>query len=357
LSCPKALEWESGKLKILDQTKLPFQVDICDCENYLEVVDAIKTMKVRGAPAIGAACAYGMVLGAMKIEVDNREEFLAELEKVADSLRATRPTAVNLFWALDRMMNVARNFHGRVEELKKHLLEEAHAIYEEDVKVNEALGAFGARLLKDGDAVLTHCNAGALATVGYGTALGILRAAKVEGKNIRVYADETRPFLQGARLTCFELMEDGLDVTLIVDSAAGYCMKKRMIDAVIVGADRVAANGDVANKIGTYSLAVLAAEMEIPFYVAAPCSSIDLGLEGGEDIVIEERAASEVMQIANVRIAPLGVKVFNPAFDVTPHRYVTAIITEKGIVYPPFKESLLKIVKEQEGVVNESDQG
>lgn len=345
MSCPKALEWDSGKLKILDQTKLPLQVDVYECGSYQDVAHAIKTMKVRGAPAIGAACSYGVVLGALEIETHDMNEFLVELQKVADALRVTRPTAVNLFWALDRMMNVAKEFSGNVDELKQSLLAEANAIFREDVEINRALGVFGARLLEDGDSVLTHCNAGALATVGYGTALGILRAARAEGKNIHVYADETRPYLQGARLTCFELIEDGFDVTLIVDSAAGYCMKKGMIDAVIVGADRVAVNGDVANKIGTYSLSVLAAEFEIPFYVAVPCSTIDLSLESGEGIIIEERAASEVTHVLGSRIAPFGVGVFNPSFDVTPHRYVTAIVTEKGVVYPPFRKGLLEIVQ------------
>ncbi len=344
MSSPKALEWDSGKLKVLDQTKLPFEVEYYECRSYQDVAHVIKAMKIRGAPAIGAACSYGVVLGAMKIETQDRAGFLVELERIADVLSKTRPTAVNLFWALDRMMKAAKEFDGSVNELKERLLDEAHAIYWEDVKVNKALGAFGAKLLEDGDTVLTHCNTGALATVDYGTALGIIRAAREEGKNIRVYADETRPYLQGARLTCFELMEDGIDVTLIVDSAAGYCMKQGMIDAVIVGADRDTANGDVANKIGTYSLAVLAREEGIPFYVAVPCSTIDLSLESGEEIVIEQRDPSEVTHVLGTRIAPFGVQVFNPSFDVTPHKYVTAIVTEKGVVYPPFEEGLREIV-------------
>jgi len=340
----RPIEWKNGKLCLLDQTLLPHQTKYVECCTYSDVARAIKDMIVRGAPAIGVSAAYGMVLGAAEYRGDDVEGFLKHVDGVAELLKNTRPTAVNLFWAIERMLKVAyANRHRPVGDIKEMLLKEADKMAQEDVETNRRIGYYGQQLLQDGDVVLTHCNAGALATVGYGTALGVIRAAKEAGKNISVYADETRPYLQGARLTAWELMEEGIPVTLITDSMAGYFMKKGVISAVIVGADRIAGNGDVANKIGTYTLAVLAKENRIPFYVAAPVSTLDLSLESGEDIPIEERDEREVTHIGGVRIAPQGVKVANPAFDVTPNKYVTAIITDGGIVYPPYDENLKKL--------------
>ncbi|MDN5277384.1 MAG: methylthioribose-phosphate isomerase [Clostridiales bacterium] len=317
-----------------------------ECLTYQDVAKAIKDMIVRGAPAIGVSAAYGMVLGAAEYKGDDVEGFLKHIEAVAQMLKNTRPTAVNLFWAIERMLKVAYdNKHRSVDDIKDMLLKEADKMAQEDVETNRRIGYFGQQLLKDGDVVLTHCNAGALATVDYGTALGVIRAAYEAGKKISVYADETRPYLQGARLTAWELMEEGIPVTLITDSMAGYFMKKGVISAVIVGADRIAANGDVANKIGTYTLAVLAKENRVPFYVAAPVSTFDLSLQSGEDIPIEERDEREVTHIGGIRIAPHGVKVANPAFDVTPNEYITAIITERGIIYPPYRQNLEKLIK------------
>jgi methylthioribose-1-phosphate isomerase len=330
----------------LDQTLLPHEKKYVECLTYQDVAKAIKDMIVRGAPAIGVSAAYGMVLGAAEYKGDDVEGFLKHIEAVAQMLKNTRPTAVNLFWAIERMLKVAYdNKHRSVDDIKDMLLKEADKMAQEDVETNRRIGYFGQQLLKDGDVVLTHCNAGALATVDYGTALGVIRAAYEAGKKISVYADETRPYLQGARLTAWELMEEGIPVTLITDSMAGYFMKKGVISAVIVGADRIAANGDVANKIGTYTLAVLAKENRVPFYVAAPVSTFDLSLQSGEDIPIEERDEREVTHIGGIRIAPHGVKVANPAFDVTPNEYITAIITERGIIYPPYRQNLEKLIK------------
>lgn len=339
------LKWQDDRLYLLDQTKLPIEhVDI-ECNTYEEVADAIRYMKVRGAPAIGVTAAYGIVLGAMEYMGDSDEAFLTHMDRVSRVLADTRPTAVNLFWAIERMMLVVHDNRDKsLDEVKNLLLDEAHKIMEEDIESNKNMGKFGQELLKDGDVILTHCNAGALATAGYGTALGVIRAAVDAGKDIKVYADETRPYLQGARLTAWELMEDDIPVTLITDNMAGYFMQKGAITGVIVGADRIAANGDVANKIGTYSVAVLANENKIPFYVAAPTSTFDLTLESGDRIPIEERDQKEVTHIQGRRIAPYNVKVKNPAFDVTPNRYVRAIITEKGVAYPPYDESLAKLL-------------
>nr|MBO2494416.1 S-methyl-5-thioribose-1-phosphate isomerase [Clostridia bacterium] len=341
----RPIEWKNDRLCLLDQTLLPHQKKYVECYTYSDVARAIKEMIVRGAPAIGVSAAYGMVLGAAEYKGDDVEGFIKHLEKVSELLKGTRPTAVNLFWAIERMLKVAyNNRQASVEDIKDLLLKEADRMAQEDVETNRRIGYFGQQLLQDGAVVLTHCNAGALATVGYGTALGVIRAAREVGKNISVYADETRPYLQGARLTAWELMEEGIPVTLITDSMAGYFMKKGIISAVIVGADRIAANGDVANKIGTYTLAVLAKENRVPFYVAAPLSTLDLSIESGDDIPIEERDEREVTHIGGVRIAPYGVKVANPAFDVTPNQYVTAIITDAGVVYPPYKQNLQKLV-------------
>lgn len=329
---------------MLDQTKLPTEIIYIPTQDYRIVAKAIKELQVRGAPAIGAAAAFGLVLGARELLAASQADFLPKLTEIAGILKAQRPTAVNLFWAIDRMLSVVSRF-DRVDpaEIYEALEDEASAIAREDIEVNKQMGAYGAELLKDGDKILTHCNAGLLATVDFGTALGVIRAAHQQGKRISVYADETRPLLQGARLTTWELMQDQIPVTLITDNMAGYAMQKGMINCVIVGADRITASGDVANKIGTYGVAVLAKEHNLPFYVAAPLSTFDFSLSSGEQIPIEERSADEVTYLAGKRIAPEGVAVFNPAFDVTPHQYVTAIITEKGIIYPPFNINLQRI--------------
>lgn len=344
-----AIIWQNNQLKLLDQTKLPGTIEYITCHDYRMVGEAIKRLSVRGAPAIGAAAAYGLVVGAQQIETADRKTFLEKLEAIAGELGATRPTAVNLRWALDRMlMRLNTAPEQDVSELKKIMLEEAHAIYNEDVESNRRMGEYGQALLPEAARVLTHCNAGALATAGYGTALGVIRAAHEKGKKVSVYADETRPLLQGARLTSWEMVQEGIPVTLITDNMAGYLMSKKMIDCVVVGADRITANGDVANKIGTYGVAVLANHHKIPFYVAAPLSTIDMCLASGAEIPIEERDAKEVTHHGGQPMAPDGVKVWNPAFDVTPNSLVQAIITEKGVVLPPYQENLAKICKKQE---------
>ena len=335
--------WKDDSLYLLDQTRLPVEVTYVKLETYDQVAEAIKTMKVRGAPAIGAAAAYGMALGALKY-TGSEKDIEQYLRNVYETLKATRPTAVNLFWALDRMWKRLQKVENKAKDIIFNaLIDEANAIFQEDIELNKKIGKYGLEVVPDNATILTHCNAGALATAGYGTALGVVRAAHEAGKLKMVYADETRPLLQGARLTAFELMEDGIDVTLICDNMAGYVMSLGLVDLIVVGADRVTANGDVANKIGTYSLAILAKEHGIPFYVAAPYSTIDLNLKSGKDIPIEERNPDEVRKIGNQLIAPKRVKVFNPAFDVTPARYITGIITDKGIVRPPYKENIQKI--------------
>lgn len=339
-----AIIWKNNRLRLLDQTKLPGIIEYIECDDYRIVADAIKRLSVRGAPAIGAAAAYGLVVGAQKIEAQDRKTFLEQLERVAGELGATRPTAVNLRWALERMMmRLSTAPEQNVEDLRRIMLDEAHCIYNEDVQSNRRMGEYGQELLSDGARVLTHCNAGALATAGYGTALGVIRAAKEKGKEVSVFADETRPLLQGARLTSWEMVQEGIPVTLITDGMAGYLMSKKKIDCVIVGADRITANGDVANKIGTYGVAVLAQYHDIPFYVAAPLSTIDMRLSTGNEIPIEERDPREVTHHGGQAMAPEGVQVWNPAFDVTPNSLVKAIITEMGIVYPPYAENLAKI--------------
>ncbi|NLY53570.1 MAG: S-methyl-5-thioribose-1-phosphate isomerase [Firmicutes bacterium] len=330
----KAIDWTGHSLRLLDQTKLPEEIVWVECRTYDEVATAIRQMIVRGAPAIGAAAAYALVLAAQACTSKEAEVCWQELQAAADVLRATRPTAVNLAWALQRMLRAGEGLAAAA--LAECLETEANTIAEEDVKINRTLGQFGAELVPDGGRVLTHCNAGALATVGYGTALGVIRAAVEQGKRVEVFADETRPYLQGSRLTTFELMQDNIPVTLITDSMAGWLMASGGVDLVIVGADRVARNGDVANKIGTYTLAVLAKEHQIPFYVACPLSTLDLTLATGQEIIIEEREAKEITHIRDIRLAPAGARVWNPAFDVTPHQLVTAFITEKGLIYPPF---------------------
>lgn len=330
------LRWNHGALEMLDQRALPQRVEYRRYDCAATVADGIKTMVVRGAPAIGCAAAYGTALEALRLRDQPRDAFFAGVLQGMAILAASRPTAVNLFWALDRMRTRLDSLHsGVVSAIADALLTEAHAITEEDVRLNRAMGVHGAALLHDGTRVLTHCNAGALATAGHGTALGVIRSAVDAGKRIHVYADETRPFLQGARLTAWELMQDHIPVTLIADNAAGLLMRRGEIDAVIVGADRVAANGDVANKIGTYSVAVLARRHGIPFYVAAPLSTLDAGMPSGDDIPIEERDADEVTGYGGTQWAPHGVPVRNPVFDVTPAELVTALITERGIVFAP----------------------
>ncbi len=340
----RTVEWKNGVVRMIDQRELPRRLVVAEFSDYREVAKAIREMVVRGAPAIGAAAAFGLALAARKSPARTRGELLADLEEAAEVLRATRPTAVNLSWAVERMLARARSLEsGDVKEMARTLEREAQAIADEDVETNRRMGAYGAELIEDGDNILTHCNTGALATVDYGTALGVIRTAHEQGKRIHVWVDETRPRLQGARLTAWELMELGIPMTLIADNAAGHLMRTGKVDIVLVGADRIARNGDVANKIGTYKLAVLAKENGVPFYSVAPTSTIDLSIASGEEIPIEERDAQEVTHIGGVPIAPEGVRAYNPAFDVTPHRYITGIVTEKGIVYPPFDRNLRRI--------------
>ena len=330
------IEWKEGVVRMLDQTRLPLEVTYFECKTYQDVAKGIKELIIRGAPAIGVAAAMGVALGAQDVKTQNFTDFYGEIEKICSHIGATRPTAVNLFWAIERMKRFIQSHRERpLNAIKELLIEEAVRVLREDIEANRAMGKHGAQFIKDGNTILTHCNAGALATGGYGTALGVIRAAKEQGKNIKVFADETRPVLQGARLTAWELMEDNIPVTLITDNMAGYFMKKGAIDLCIVGADRIARNGDTANKIGTYSVAVLAREHGIPFYVAAPVSTIDFAIPSGEHIPIEERDRAEVTHVfGKVQIAPAKVGVANPAFDVTPARYITAIITEKGAFKP-----------------------
>ena len=317
---------------MIDQTRLPVEEVYVTCKTYEDVAAHIRAMTIRGAPAIGVAAAMGVALGYAQG---------ADFEAVCQTLGATRPTAVNLFWAIGRMRALYASMAGRpVEEIRQRLVDEARRIRLEDIEINKAIGRHGAALVPDHKTVLTHCNAGALATAGYGTALGVIRAAIESGKSIDVFADETRPFLQGARLTAWELQRDGIETSIITDNMAGHFLKSGRIGCVVVGADRIAANGDVANKIGTYSVAVLARENGVPFYVAAPLSTLDLSLASGDEIPIEQRGRGEVTHVFGVQVAPDGIGVENPAFDVTPHRYVTAIITEKGVARAPFTESL-----------------
>lgn len=340
----KTIAWEKDRVIILDQTRLPLEEAYIICDDYHAVAEAIRKMVLRGAPAIGVAAAMGIALGALGTNTSAGDEFKQRVEKICQEFAQTRPTAINLFWAIERMRNLVSTHSGKsVEELKLLLKQEALKIAEEDIQVNRQIGQIGKVLIKDGDTVLTHCNAGALATAGYGTALGVIRAACEEGKKVRVLACETRPFLQGARLTSWELQKSGIPTTVITDNMAGYAMQKKRISLVLTGADCICLNGDVANKIGTYSLAVLAKEHSMPFYVAAPLSSINLNFERGEAVSIEERDGREVTHIEGKRIVPEGVRVWNPAFDITPSKYINAIITEKGIVKRPYENNLRKI--------------
>jgi methylthioribose-1-phosphate isomerase len=334
----ETVQWTAQGVVMIDQTKLPRTVEFVTCRTYQEVADAIYTMVVRGAPAIGVSAAMGVALGVLQADASNLD---AEFEKICSTLAATRPTAVNLFWAIDRMKRVyAATRSQGIAAVRAALVDEAQRVYSDDIAINRAMGRNGAPLVPDGKTVLTHCNAGALATAGYGTALGVIRAAVEAGKKIDVYADETRPFLQGARLTVWELQQDGIPVKLITDNMAGHFLKSGRIGCVVVGADRIARNGDVANKIGTYSVAVLAHENKVPFYVAAPVSTLDLTLTSGDEIPIEQRPAREVIEVFGVPLAPEDTQVENPAFDVTPARYVSAIITEHGVARAPFEQSL-----------------
>ena len=339
----KAIEWVSGKLRIIDQTRLPHEEVFIELEDYRDVAAAIREMKIRGAPAIGIAAAYGLALGAQGIEAKSKREFLAKLRPVSEALSATRPTAVNLSWALARMNRVAEGSDD-VTEIKAALIAEAKRIDLENDEANRKLSSYGAELIRDGFTIITHCNTGVLATAGYGTALGVIRMASEQGKRIHVFVSETRPLLQGARLTTWELRRYGIPFTLIADTMAGHFLSRKKIDCAIVGADRIAANGDVANKIGTYNLAVLAMENGVPFYVAAPTSTIDLALETGDEIPIEERNAEEVTHIQGIAITPAGVAARNPAFDITPHRYISAIITERGLIMAPYETRLRREV-------------
>jgi methylthioribose-1-phosphate isomerase len=337
------LAWTPEGVRFIDQTKLPLEESYVLATTYEQVADVIVTMVVRGAPAIGVSAAYGIALGALKTKATTPAEFAPEFELICARLAGTRPTAVNLFWAIDRMKKLFARLAAAgdsLDEIRGKVLAEADAMYEEDIAACKAMGAFGGALLPEVGGVLTHCNAGALATCGYGTALGVIRSAVEQGKKIKVYADETRPFLQGARLTAWELMEDGIDTTVICDNMAAHLMGKGLIQAVVVGADRIAANGDTANKIGTYNVAILAKEHGIPFYVAAPWSTIDLATATGEAIPIEERPAVEVTHHGGKHLTPNGVGIRNPAFDVTPAKYITGIVTERGVLRAPYAESL-----------------
>ena len=344
----KTIEWTDEGVRMIDQRKLPSVEEYPIFRTYEEVAEAIRVMVVRGAPAIGVAAAMGVALGVRTSKASSKEELAKDFETISSTLAATRPTAVNLFWAIERMKQTfarAIKANSNRETIERLLIDEAKAIYNEDIENNKRMGRFGAELLPQSGTILTHCNAGALATAGYGTALGVIRAAIESGKRLKVLADETRPFLQGSRLTAWELWKDDIDVRVIADNMAGAFMRQGLVDAVIVGADRIAANGDVANKIGTYTVAVLAKQHDIPFYVAAPLSTMDLSIPDGSHIPIEQRTPTEVTHVGPTRIVPEGVAVFNPAFDVTPHEFVTSIVTEFGVARPPYTESLAKLFR------------
>ena len=341
----RTLYWKNDTIVMIDQKALPHEEKYLVCKNYREVITAINDMTIRGAPAIGVAAAMGIALGVLNLPAKSRGAGLQDdFYRICDEFSRTRPTAVNLFWAIERMKSCFENvLRSGTNDIKNALVEEAIHICEEDIGINRQIGIYGRSLIKNRDTILTHCNAGALATAGYGTALGVIRAAREEGKELHVFVDETRPVLQGARLTAWEMKKENIPVTVITDNMAGFVMKQRKINLVIVGADRIASNGDAANKIGTYALAVLARENNIPFYVAAPLSTIDMAIKSGEEIPIEERDEDEVTNFHGVKTAPEGVAVYNPAFDVTPNRYISAIITEAGIATAPFEEEIRKL--------------
>lgn len=343
----QTLEWTESGVRFIDQTKLPTEEIYVTCKTYTQVADVIRNMVVRGAPAIGVSAAMGIALGVKNSKAENGGDLKREFDQICDVISKTRPTAVNLFWAIKRMQDKFETLRVRpLAQIKQALIEEAQRMHAEDIAANKAMGRHGASLMPASGGVLTHCNAGALATCGYGTALGVIRAAVEQGKKIHVFADETRPFLQGSRLTAWELMKDGIPTTVISDNMAGAMMKQGKINAIVVGADRIAANGDVANKIGTYSVAVLAKEHGIPFYVAAPLSTVDFDTADGSAIPIEQRDGKEVTHIAGRQMVPDGVEVENPAFDVTPAKYVTAIVTDRGIARAPYEESLRRLAPE-----------
>jgi methylthioribose-1-phosphate isomerase len=345
----QTLEWTKSGVVFIDQTKLPTEEVYVTCTTHQQVADVIRDMVVRGAPAIGVAAAMGIALGVKNSKAENFADLKKDFDQICETIRQTRPTAVNLFWAIRRMTEKFESLRNRpVAEIQQALIEESQRMHAEDIAANQAMGRHGATLMPSSGGVLTHCNAGALATAGYGTALGVIRAAVEQGKKIHVYADETRPFLQGSRLTAWELMKDGIPTTVISDNMAGVMMQQGKIGAIVVGADRIAANGDVANKIGTYTVAVLAKEHGIPFYVAAPISTVDLATPDGSKIPIEQRNAREVTHIAGKQMVPNGVGIENPAFDVTPAKYVTAIITERGIARAPYTQSLSQLTHQLE---------
>jgi len=337
------IAWENDGVKLIDQTKLPESLEYIICKNHLDIADAIKKLAIRGAPAIGVAAAMGLALCANNSTCSNKVKMMEELELAYDVLLKTRPTAINLKWGLDRVFEEAKKY-DEVDDIRKHVILQAIKMSHDDVTTNKLLGRFGSDLINDGEVVMTHCNAGALATVSYGTALGVIRSVMESGKKISVIATETRPVMQGSRLTAFELVHDGIDVSLIPDTAVGYLMANKMIDKVVVGADRILKSGHVFNKIGTYQVALLAKAHNIPFYVAAPLSTFDMH-NNEEDIVIEERSVDEVVRISEKRIAPTGVRIFNPAFDVTSPDLIAGIITERGVIYPPYELSLRSLFK------------
>ena len=340
----QTLEWTNQGVRFIDQTKLPTEEVYVTCTTHQQVAEVIRSMVVRGAPAIGVAAAMGIALGVSNSKAESTGDLKHDFDQICDLIGKTRPTAVNLFWAIGRMQEKFERIRIRpIPQIKQDLIDEAQRMHAEDIAANRAMGRHGATLMPNSGGVLTHCNAGALATAGYGTALGVIRAAVEQGKKIHVYADETRPFLQGSRLTAWELMKDGIPTTVISDNMAGVMMQQGKIGAIVVGADRIAANGDVANKIGTYTVAVLAKEHSIPFYVAAPISTVDLATPNGSKIPIEQRNSREVTHIAGKQMTPDGVQIENPAFDVTPAKYVTAIVTERGIARAPYGESLGKL--------------
>ena len=345
----QTLEWTDQGVRFIDQTKLPTEEVYVTCTTHEQVADVIRNMVVRGAPAIGVAAGMGIALGVKNSQAESADDLKHDFDQICEVIRQTRPTAVNLFWAIRRMQEKFERVHMRsVSQIKNTLIEEAQRMHAEDIAANQAMGRHGATLMPSSGGVLTHCNAGALATAGYGTALGVIRAAVEQGKKIHVYADETRPFLQGSRLTAWELMKDGIPTTVISDNMAGAMMKQGKIGAIVVGADRIAANGDVANKIGTYTVAVLAKEHGIPFYVAAPISTVDLECPEGSKIPIEQRNAKEVTHIAGKQMVPDGVQIENPAFDVTPAKYISAIVTERGIAKSPYQDSLRRLAQVEE---------
>lgn len=341
----RTIYWHDDKVVMIDQKALPLEEKEVVCSRYEEVIAAINDLTVRGAPAIGVAAALGIALGFKSLPSSSGDNLRTGFLRICDEFARTRPTARNLFWAIERMKKFFDRRMSKSRDIQSELVEEAKRICEEDIAINRRMGENGSPLLEDGDSVLTHCNAGALATAGYGTALGVIRAARDEGKNLHVYVDETRPVLQGARLTAWEMMKEKIPATLITDNMAGFLMSQGRIDKIIVGADRIAANGDTANKIGTYSLAVLARENKIPFYIAAPLSTIDLSIRTGADIPIEERKPEEVTSMQGIRTAPSDMAVYNPAFDVTPHRYLSSIITEAGVAYPPYRRSIKSLFR------------